>query len=308
MSLRSDFVNKALSWVGTKEGSDGHKQIVADYNKACDPGRQGNVKTAGCAMFTGAVAEETGNVLKDGFGVPVDYSCGTGSHSIIEKAKKAGIWVEADDYVPNKEGGDEIIYDWSDSGKGDDTSGHDHIGIIVSVGTKNFKVVEGNKSNAVGTRTVEINGKYIRGFVVPKFADEVVTPTPAPVELTDAEVDAIAKDVIAGKYGNNPDRKKKLVAEYGENGYSRIQNRVNEILKGNKTDVAKPTDKPYELYKCYARHGLYVRSGRGTGYSKLAILSYKEEVKVFDVESGWAKVDNDRIPEGYCAFKYLKKC
>lgn len=174
MTKRAEFVAKAKSWTGTKEGSKGHKQIVADYNKACDKGRKMDVTTPWCAGFVGAVAEETGNVLADGIGVPVDCSCG----KMIDKAKAAGIWNESDDYTPRE--GDIIIYDWKDNGKGDDTTGHDHTGIVTSAAAKSFVVTEGNKSNAVGTRRVNVNAKYIRGFICPVFADEV-QPAPAPV-------------------------------------------------------------------------------------------------------------------------------
>ena len=177
MSKRTDFVNKALSWVGTKEKSAGHKTIVADYNKACDKGRKATTATLWCAVFVGAVAQETNNVLKDGVGVPVDYSCGTGAHSLIAKAKAAGIWVESDAYAPRV--GDVIIYDWSDDGKGDDTTGHDHTGIVTSLSGNSFVVTEGNRKNSVSNRTMTRNGRYIRGFIAVKFADEV-TPEPAP--------------------------------------------------------------------------------------------------------------------------------
>ena len=180
MSKRENFVNKALSWLGTPEGSEGHKTIVADYNKACDPGRQATTSTPWCALFVGGVAEETDNVLKDGIGVPCDLSCGTGSHSLIEKAKKAGIWCEDDAHVPIF--GDVIIYDWSDKGVGDDKSGHDHAGIVASVSANNksFKVVEGNRKNKVGTRSMSVNGRYIRGFICCKFSDEITPPEPIP--------------------------------------------------------------------------------------------------------------------------------
>lgn len=188
MTKRAEFVAKAKSWTGTKEGSKGHKQIVADYNKAADAGRKAGVNTAWCAVFVGACAVETGNVLKDGVGVPVDYSCGTGKHSLTEKAKAAGIWNESDDYTPRE--GDIIIYDWKDNGKGDDTTGHDHTGIVTSAAVKSFEVTEGNKSNAVGTRRVNVNAKNIRGFICPVFADEVQpAPTPEPIpEPTPAPV------------------------------------------------------------------------------------------------------------------------
>lgn len=45
------------------------------------------------------------------------------------------------------------------------------------------------------------------------------------------DIDEVAQDVIAGKYGNYPERKEKLEAE-GYN-YSEVQGRVNEILKDN---------------------------------------------------------------------------
>ena len=43
-----------------------------------------------------------------------------------------------------------------------------------------------------------------------------------------ANIDAIARDVIAGKYGNGNERKNKL-----GNLYEEVQKRVNEILKNN---------------------------------------------------------------------------
>ena len=48
-------------------------------------------------------------------------------------------------------------------------------------------------------------------------------------------VDEVAKDVIAGKYGNYPERKIKLEAE-GYN-YAEVQGRVNEILLGNNKSI-----------------------------------------------------------------------
>ena len=178
MGKREQFVMKAIGWQGTKQGSSGHKQIIADYNKGCDKGRQASTSTLWCACFVGACAEETDNVLKNGIGVPCDNSCGYGPHSMLEKAKKAGIWVEDDSYHPRI--GDVIIYDWKDSGTPpEDVTGHDHTGIVTSVGGSSFIVTEGNKKNAVGTRTVQFNGQYIRGFITPVFSDEVA-PAPVP--------------------------------------------------------------------------------------------------------------------------------
>lgn len=176
MGKREAFVLKAIGWMGTTAKSAGHKQILADYNKGCDKGRKADISTPWCAEFVGACAVESDNVLKDGIGVPVDCSCGTGPHSLLEKAKKAGIWVESDSYVPRI--GDIIIYDWKDNGTNppEDISGHDHTGIVTSVGGNSFRVVEGNKNvngvSQVASRNVEVNQRYIRGFITPKFSDE----------------------------------------------------------------------------------------------------------------------------------------
>jgi uncharacterized protein YgiM (DUF1202 family) len=86
-----------------------------------------------------------------------------------------GIWVEKDSTVP--EPGWIIEYDWQDSGSGDNAGTADHVGLVVSVNKSagTFKVIEGNKNDAVGYRTMNINGRYIRGFAAPKFTDADVS-------------------------------------------------------------------------------------------------------------------------------------
>ena len=71
-----------------------------------------------------------------------------------------------------RKGGKQDAYDWDDNGVGDNTSSADHIGIVVSVSGGVIKVIEGNKSNAVGYRDIAVNGKYIRGFVTPKYSSK----------------------------------------------------------------------------------------------------------------------------------------
>lgn len=48
-------------------------------------------------------------------------------------------------------------------------------------------------------------------------------------------IDQLAKEVLDGKWGNAPDRKKNL--EKAGYNYSEVQKRVNELLKGNKNVV-----------------------------------------------------------------------
>ena len=79
-----------------------------------------------------------------------------------------GRWCENDAKVP--EPGDYIYYDWDDNGAGDCTGSSDHVGVVESCNGNTITVVEGNKSNAVGRRTLEVNGRYIRGYGVPDFS------------------------------------------------------------------------------------------------------------------------------------------
>lgn len=79
--------------------------------------------------------------------------------------------MENDAYVPSP--GDYIFYDWQDGSNyatTDNTGSADHVGIVVSCDGKTIKVIEGNMSDAVGYRKLAVNGRYIRGFGVPKYA------------------------------------------------------------------------------------------------------------------------------------------
>lgn len=298
MSRRDEFVEKAMSWLGTKEGSKGHKQIIADYNKACAKGREMYNDTPWCAGFVGAVAQETGNELKDGLGVPVDCSCG----NMIDMAKKAGIWEENDAYTPRK--GDIVMYDWKDNGSGDDTIGHDHTGVVSSVTAKQFKVVEGNKTKAVdgvdgvATRTMNINGKNIRGFITPKFADEVETPSEEPTKPSKS-IDEVAREVIEGKWGNNPERKQRLIAEGYD--YNAVQAKVNEILGAS----SKPSSNIY-VVRTNSGLPLRLRAKPSTSSAKLASMPVGTELNVESISKGWAKTTYNGM-SGYCSADFLVK-
>lgn len=162
--IRSKVVEIAKGWLGCKESDGSHKKIIDTYN-ACKPlPRSYAVKytDAWCATFASAVGIKAG--LTDI--IPRECSC----NQFIQLAKNMGIWVENDAYTPSA--GDMILYDWDDNGVGDNTGSADHIGIVVSVSGGVIKVIEGNKSNAVGYRELAVNGKYIRGFVTPKYSSK----------------------------------------------------------------------------------------------------------------------------------------
>lgn len=83
------------------------------------------------------------------------------------------------------------------------------------------------------------SGHTFRGFI---YNPTVKETQPTPAAPPKKSLDEIAKDVIAGKYGNYPERKTRLEAE-GYN-YSQVQGRVNELVNSNKPSQASAPSQP----------------------------------------------------------------
>lgn len=214
----SAVLAQARAWIGKNEADGTHKSIIDVYNAHKPLARGYAVKytDAWCATFVSAVA------IKCGVTDIIPTECGCGQ--MIELFKNLGEWNESDSRTPQP--GDVIFYDWDDTGAGDNTGWPDHVGIVESVSGGNITVIEGNKNNAVARRTIAVNGRYIRGYGVPKYEAEVAGST----TTTTKSVTEVAKEVIAGKWGNGEDRKKRLVAAGYD--YTEVQSQVNAILKG----------------------------------------------------------------------------
>lgn len=157
-------LSAARAWIGCNEADGSHKKIIDVYNSHKPLARGYAVKytDSWCATFASAVAIAAGCTDI----VPTECSCA----KMMTLFAAIGEWVEDDSYVPNP--GDYIFYDWQDNGTGDNIGNPDHVGIIESVLDGKITVVEGNKDNAVGRRTLDVNGRYIRGYGVPKYADK----------------------------------------------------------------------------------------------------------------------------------------
>lgn len=160
--LRSKVVATARSYIGCKESNGSHKKIIDLYNSHKPLARGYAVKYTDewCATFVSAVAVKCG--LTDI--MPTECSCS----KMVDLYKKLSCWKESDAYVPSP--GDIIMYDWQDSGTGDNTGNPDHVGIIVAVNGTSITVIEGNKSEAVAYRSMNVNGKYIRGYCLPAYS------------------------------------------------------------------------------------------------------------------------------------------
>lgn len=181
---RSAIVSEAISHIGVKEGTTLHRGIIDRYNAHSPLARGYKVKysDAWCATFISYLA------IVMGYTDIIPTECGC--PQMITLAKQMGIWCEDDSYTPLP--GDIPLYDWQDSGAGDNTGTADHIGIVEKVAGGTITVIEGNYKDAVGRREIPVNGRYIRGYIVPRYdaenapagqekADSApVTPQPAP--------------------------------------------------------------------------------------------------------------------------------
>lgn len=205
----NDAVKLAKAWLGKNEKDGTHKEIIDIYNSQKKLPRDYKVKYTDpwCATFITALFVKLNAVDM----IYPECSCG----KMIEGLKAKGVFIEDDSYVPNV--GDLVFYDWNDNGVGDNTGWADHVGIVSQVINASFSVIEGNKSNAVGTRICNVNQKHIRGYAVPKYYK------------SSKELKAIAKEVIQGKWGNGTERYKRLTA--AGYCYEDVQALVNKMVK-----------------------------------------------------------------------------
>ena len=187
-----------------------------------------------CAAFVSTVSLQCG--LRDI--MPTECGC----PGMVRLYQELGRWVENDASAPSP--GDIIFYDWQDSGVGDNAGQPDHVGIVTDCDGQTMTIIEGNCDNAVKTRTLAVNARFIRGFGIPDFASKAdgaepqpapeptpaPTPQPEPEKPAEATVDPFvtktAREVIAGKWGNGQARKDALAAWFTK----AVQDEVNRIL------------------------------------------------------------------------------
>ena len=160
-AIRQRVVDTALAYLGVREGTAEHKEIVNLYNSQSKPPRGYLLKDtdAWCAAFASVV----GIVLGISHIILPECSCG----KMIELYKAAGRWEERDDYVPSP--GDLVMYDW-DAQRGECLGAPNHVGMVVAVKGKTIRVVEGNYDNQVKIREICVEYVKVRGYCLPDYA------------------------------------------------------------------------------------------------------------------------------------------
>ena len=157
-------------------------------------------------------------------------------------------------------------------------------------------------------------------------SDASSKPSKKPVTKS---IEEVAKEVIAGKWGNGPDRKSRL--ESAGYNYNAVQNKVNELLdvsntsapaKQNVQNIKKATDPAASksssiagTYKVTASNGLNVRNGAGVGKPLMIAIPYDTRVKNYGYYTEvngvkWFYVDftyNGIRYNGFCSSEYLAR-
>lgn len=217
MGARDDIIRVAKSYIGAVGGSMAHSDILHFFNSVKPQGYTAKKNDPWCSEFVSACAIQAFGKKTAVKYFPLSASC----PMMITRAKQMGIWKESDSFKPKK--GDFILYDWDDSGKGENKNSPDHVGIVESVKDGVITVIEGNYGDKVKRRKIAVNGKYIRGFVIPHY-EQIKAPAVEKKPLQD-----VVKEVLSGEWGNGAQRKTALVnAGYD---YAEVQKEVTRITK-----------------------------------------------------------------------------
>lgn len=179
-----DMISVLTSWVGKKESDGSHKSIIDLYNTIRPLPRGYKVKytDAWCATTISAAAK----ACKALDIIPAECSC----EYMIKGFKAKGVWFEDGNITPKP--GDIIMYNWDKSIQPNDGVA-DHVGLVVSVSGKTIKVIEGNMSNKVGYRTLQVGNGYIRGYARPRYITTIAVDNPTHPEVATGSGNVILK-------------------------------------------------------------------------------------------------------------------
>ena len=187
MGTRQEVINIAQNM--------SHEDALKIYNsqKKLPRGYKVKENDPWCATWASAVLIKAG--------VKLNYECSC--NELIKLNKD--LWVEDDNYLPKI--GDLILYDWYDTGVGDNKGSADHVGIVLKVKNNSFLVIERNKNNTVDYRIILRNRKYIRGFITPHYEEKKYSKgdTGDDVKIIQAYLKGLGlyKDKIDGSFGPN---------------------------------------------------------------------------------------------------------
>ena len=169
--------------------------------------------------------------------------------------------------------------------------------VLKSVDVIAAEVMTGKWGNGEARKQALVKAGYDYAAVqaaVNKLAKGETKPAPKPeppkpAKKSNAE---IAKEVMAGKWGNGDDRKKRLQAAGYD--YSAIQAEVNKLAGGG--------SKGYKVQ--VTASALNVRAGAGTNYKVVKVVRKGQTLTIIGEKSGWGQLSDK---SGWVSLNYTKK-
>ncbi len=224
-------------------------------------------------------------------------SCGAGCKF------SAGYFKNKKQFDDNASVGDQIFFY--------DSKGEiNHTGIVYKVEGDYVYTVEGNSGDEVKTHRYATSNKKIAGYGHPAWKEEAETiadtaptkpTTEAPQKPQNTPLkseEEVAKEVVAGKWGNGKERRQRLT-EAGYD-YDAIQKIVNQLVMTRpvvtKTFIGTVNTQKYSLN---------VRAGAGTQFHIVKQLPKGSKVElVSEKVNGWYRLADG---SGYVAGNLIKK-
>lgn len=279
----------------TKPGA-GNKYFIRKANGGYSTCIQGKPTDANCNVLANCVGYACGAFNEECNLGYEKYWLNCNAENFIERAIALGLSVVKEPVV----GG---IMVWQ---KGATLSGNDGAGHVAICTKKNsdtqVKTAEsGYGSTAFWTATRNKgNGNWgagsgytYRGCIVnPVIGITNNTPT-TNNDIANKSVDELAKEVIAGKYGNGEDRKKALGSRYSE-----VQARVNEMLSSNNSKpAANPTPTPTVDILTLVKKTIRGDFGNGDARKKALGSNYAEVQRQVNLnfKKGTTRWDNIKL-------------
>lgn len=234
-------------------------------------------------------------------------SCGAGCKF------SAGYFKNKKQFDNNPSVGDQIFFY--------DSKGEiNHTGIVYKVEGDYVYTVEGNSGDEVKTHRYASSNKKIAGYGHPEWKEEAETiadtaptkPIQKPQNTPLKSEDEIAREIIAGKWGNGAERKKRLT-EAGYN-YESVQKLVNKYLNQTQPFTAKPapvvTEPAVKKPETFTgivntiKDPLRVREGAGTQFRVLRLLPKGSKIELYTEKvNGWYKLADG---SGYVAANLIR--
>ena len=252
------LIQKAISFLGAKEPT-GDDQFIQYYNNITGAGFSMNV--AWCAIFVTVVARLAGVATSI---IPNFASCDLGKKWFSDRGRYEKSKAYGGTYTPKR--GDIVFYS-SKRAQSDST----HVGYIVDAAAK-LKVIEGNKSDAVGYRSINPGDNYIIGYGrVADFLTVSTTVTDTAKTIWDFLISkGLNAYAAAGLMGN-------LYAESALNPKN-LQNTSNKKLN--------LTDEEYTQRVDDGTYTNFVKDSAGYGLAQWTYWSRKQNLHNFAKSAG----------------------